>query len=210
MAGLVIAAKTRWVCVLSIIRPPYKARAHPPAFCGSNLRSPSTAHYQQPTINEASGSHCFVSKPDRAIRVIWEPITEMELIIPITNVIRRENVAAHYQDSYAKQSLGGKAMQPKAQSGPVTLCPIQSANCSMQAKGVCRAAREPEDLEACRVTGQPLCRTCQSRRAGTGWFQAFRIMWDQVAELLNYKESIKTTNGNPWTRGCQRTFKYKL
>ena len=125
---------------------------------------------QQPTINEASGNHCFVSKPDRAIRVIWEPITEMELIIPITNVIRRENVAAHYQDSYAKESLSGKAMQPKAQSGPVTLYPIQLEDCAMHGKGVCRAAREPEDLEAYRVVGQPLCRTCQSRRAGAGWF----------------------------------------
>ena len=82
-----------------------RARAHPPSFCGSNFRPPSTAHCQQPTIDEASGSHCFVSKPDRAIRVIWEPIAGIELIIQITNVIRRENVAPHYKDSYAKESL---------------------------------------------------------------------------------------------------------
>ena len=39
-------------------------------------------------------------------------------------------------------------MQPKAQSGPVTLYLIQSANFSVHGEGVCRAAKAPEDLEA--------------------------------------------------------------
>ena len=140
IAGLGIAAKTKWTCVSSIIRPLNKARAHPPASCGS------TAHHQQPTINEASGSHCFVSKPDRAIRVVWKPIAGIELIIQITNVVRRENVAPRYKDFYAKESLSVEAMQPKTDSGPVTLYLIQSAGFSMHGKGVCRAARPTEGL----------------------------------------------------------------
>lgn len=52
-------------------------------------------------------------------------------------------------------------MQPKAQSGPVTLYFIQSASFSMHGEGVCIAARAPGDLEACRAAWQPLYGTCQ-------------------------------------------------
>lgn len=115
------------------------------------LAAQISAHHQQATLDEASGSHCTVSKPDRAVRVVWKPIAGVELIIRTPNVIRRENVAPHYKDSYANESLSEEAMQPKAQSGPVTLYLIQSANFSMHGDGVCSAAKAPENLEAYRA-----------------------------------------------------------
>ena len=92
-------------------------------FCGSKFRPPSRTHYQQPTMNEASGSHCLVSKPDRATRAIWKPIAGIELIIQITNVIRRENVAPHYKDSYAEEftkRIGHAAKSPIGSCDPVS------------------------------------------------------------------------------------------
>ena len=77
------------------------------------LAAQISGHHQQPTLNEAFGSPCTVSKPDRAVIVGWKPITGVELIIRTPNVIRRENVAPHYKDSYAKESLSEEAMQPK-------------------------------------------------------------------------------------------------
>ena len=70
------------------------------------------------------------------------------MITGTSNVIRRENVAPHYKDSYARESLSEEAMQPKAQSGPVTLYLIQSLILLCMGEGVCRAAGPPEDLEA--------------------------------------------------------------
>lgn len=115
------------------------------------LAAQMSGHHWQPTLNEASASHCTVSKPDRAVRVVWKPIAGVELIIRTPNVIRRENVAPHYKDSYAKESLSEETMQPKAQLGPVTLYLIQLANFVCMGEGVCRAARAPEDLEAYRA-----------------------------------------------------------
>lgn len=112
------------------------------------LAAQISGHHQQPTLSEASCRHCTVSKPDRAIRAVWRPIAGVELIIRTPNVNRREKVAPHYKGSYAKESLSEEAMQPKAQSGPVTLYLIQSANLVCMGESVCRAARVPEDLEA--------------------------------------------------------------
>ena len=115
------------------------------------LAAQISGHHQQPTLNEASGSHCTVSKPDRAVRVVWKPIAGVEWIIRTPNVIRRENVAPHYKASYAKESLSEEAMQPKAQMGPVTLYLIQSAILVCMGEGLNRDARAPEDLEAYRA-----------------------------------------------------------